>query len=90
MSQCDYIKDDGEQCGAQAVTGRDYCRHHPPDSEQLRGAKDTAPSQGKAVGQSYDEKAITELTALLDDARSGSTKVQAAEVLLRHARESDG
>lgn len=81
MSQCQHIKGDGEQCGAQALSDGDYCRHH-IDSEKVVEA------EGKDA-DTIEGKAIDALCEVIDEARGSGNKCRAAEALLKHERERD-
>lgn len=82
MTQCIHIKDDGEQCGAQALKGADYCRHH-VDSEKVV----------ETTGKSFDAvegKAIDVLEEEMERSSGPNARVRAAESILEHVRWREG
>jgi len=81
VSTCHADTADGSPCGANALTGSDYCRHHQPDTPE----DDEAPWCMALDGP--EEVALDTLMDLADDARSEKTRVAAAEAILKHVRE---
>lgn len=64
-----------DDCGAWAVSGEEYCRHHGPEDVEA------------AQGTDYEQEALDALRDVLDEARGHGQRVRAAEVILKHVRE---
>ena len=80
MAQCQHVKDDGEQCGANALSDADFCRHH-IDSEKV------AQPEGKSL-DALEGKAIGVLEREMEGGTGPNARVKAARVALEHVRES--
>lgn len=86
MAQCQYIKPDGDQCGANAVTGSDYCRHHPPDEESEKAVE----AEGKRLIDGAESVAVETLLDVAKNGRGPGARTTASAELLEHVRWREG
>ncbi len=74
MSQCAGIKADGGRCGAQAITGSQWCFNNHPDYEEQRHRR--ASRGGKRGGRGRPQAELSDikgrLRAMVEDVRTGA------------------
>lgn len=65
MALCSGIRADGGRCGAQAITGSDYCFNHHPDYEEARQRR--ASRGGKRGGRGRPTSELARLQARFEE-----------------------
>jgi hypothetical protein len=65
MDRCTAIKPNGEQCGAGAIGGSEFCWNHDPKNEAARKRK--ASKGGKRGGKGRPQVETAAIKALLED-----------------------
>ena len=80
MSTCTGTKADGSPCGNKPLAGSDRCRHH----QREESVADTSAGW---MGE-LEQTALGRLEKLCDEARVERVRLEAAEAILRHVRDS--
>jgi len=95
VSECQGHKSDGTPCGAQAVDGQDYCRHHLDQRDEVEESSKVVSATPKQVGRQsgpkesdvdLEKRGVDSLVKAVDDARGAGTLIDAGRALLEHYR----